>query len=240
MTLETGQAVNNAAGHARHPEQVFVQGLFELAIGVRVGKQRMLTITLYPLARLGRQTGVVVIAQHQAHASQMHDIGVVQPITTTGLGLQCQQAIGELGSLRPPFGPSHRQPMFELPKNLDLLDSGWAAALIPLVGDALDQVVQHRRIEADRLLAQPLLFCVVALIPTGQCGQTVVTDHKPGNGSRQRRKLFEGRGRRGIEPIALITACRQPTAVILVSGRRQPPQPAGIIIRTNERQEQTQ
>ena len=96
MFFKAGKRVANPPGVPCHAQEVFVQGLIQAAMLVSVGIRRTIRISFDPLRRLGIQAGVMVIGQHQRHAGQVHDEGVVQPFTLVILLVQTLQTHRQL------------------------------------------------------------------------------------------------------------------------------------------------
>ncbi len=72
------------AGVPGDAEQMFVEGLIELAgLAVGIGEQRIGRVEVGARRWIG-EAGVVVIGQHQGEAAEMHDVRVLQPVSRVG------------------------------------------------------------------------------------------------------------------------------------------------------------
>ena len=220
MAFEAGQGMGNGPGVTGNPEQVFEQGLFELAVAVGVGIQRCMGADAEPLRCRRRQAGIVVVGQHQAQPCQVHHIRIVQPGLVVAWR-QCQQTTGDTGCLLAPLGIGHWQGIGRLPVGQCLQLGVVLADLVPVMGDQCQRLLQPQGVPVHCPFAQPVLRAI--LRPGNRNdGQPVVGNDQPGDGCRQRRQFLERIGVVCIQTVALIAAGLQPVLLAVGIGISQP------------------
>lgn len=94
MAIKTGQGVADDSRVTGDTKQVFIQRLIEFAgLAVGVGEQGIGGVEIGALAPFGL-TGVMMIGQHQAETTQVHDVGIVQPVEMITLAFEVLQPFG--------------------------------------------------------------------------------------------------------------------------------------------------
>ena len=130
---------------------------------MRVCEQTALAIAFDTFRRLGRQTGIVMIGEHETQTRQMHRVRIAEPFSVAGTAAQRLQPLRQSCRLRTPFRITHWQPIRQLPIRGDILQQCGRSDFVPVVRDTLQNIRESLDTEFARATAKPFLLAILAM-----------------------------------------------------------------------------